>query len=149
MKTKNLITKLVIDTEILLIYYKNEKDSDKIEKLFDKIDAREIEGIISVMTLSEMYYIVARIDINKAEEIFYDMVNSNLRVVEIGEEIAKLAGRYKHKYSKAKGSLPIADAVIAATSRIEDAPLLAIDPHFSRIKEIDLVNIDYMYKILT
>ena len=142
MKTGNSIIEAVIDTEILLKYYQDEEGADKIEKILNKVDSEEIKAIISTMTLSEVYYVVSRINKNMAEEIFTDLVNSNLRIVGVGKEIAKLAGVFKHKYSKAKDPLPIADAIIAATAKIEKVSLLAEDPHFDKIKEVDVMSID-------
>ena len=136
MKTGNLTIKsAVIDTEIFLRYYNDEEGANKVEEILRRIDSGGFKAAISTITLSEIYYVVGRESRDFSEEIFTELINSNLEIIDLGRNIAKVVGEFKLKYSKAKDPLPVADAIIAATAFVENIPVLAEDEHFKKIKE--------------
>jgi len=143
MKTGNLTIKsVVIDTEIFLRYYNDEEGADKVERILRKIDSGEFKAAISTITLSELYYIVGRENRKFSEEIFTELINSNLEIIDLKKNTARVVGEFKLKYSKANDPLPIADAIIAATAFVEKVPVLGEDEHFKKIREIGVVSVD-------
>jgi len=135
------LNRIAIDSEIFIIYFKEEEDAEKIKNLMQKVGDNEIEAVISSITISEVYYSLARYDHSLAEEVL-PVLKSQLKVIPLDTGIAELTGQFKYKYSKARDPLPIADAIIAATAKTEGVSLLAEDPHFDKIKEIDVLSID-------
>ncbi|MBU4266628.1 MAG: PIN domain-containing protein [Candidatus Altiarchaeota archaeon] len=135
------LSRIAIDSEIFVIYFKEEEDAERIKGLMQRVRDNETEAIISSITLSEVYYSLARYDQSLAEEVL-SVLKSQLKVIPVNIEIAELTGEFKYRYSKAGDPLPIADAIIAATAKIENVSLLAEDPHFDKIKEVDTVSID-------
>lgn len=126
--------KCILDSRALLAFYKNELNADNIQKILDKIDKRKIEGFISPVTVSEVYYIIARRDSALANDIIDKMRLSNLKCLEIDFDLAELAGKVKAKHS----GISLADCFIAAMYLKEKADVLvSSDPHFRKIKGVN------------
>lgn len=121
-------TKYFLDTQALLAFFNNEDGADKVEALLREIDENKVEGFVSAITLTELYYLYARrIGEQVAKERIEQLRLSNLRIVPITEEIAMLAGEYKLR------AIPIADALIAASAQLVDAPVVTADEHFEKL----------------
>ena len=103
------------------------------EKILAKIEDGGIEGAISVVTLTEIYYKYLREggpDLAKARiDILRYAIY--LKKLMIGVEAAVKAGEFKGKYN-----IPIADAFIAASAYLEDLIVISDDPDFKKIKEV-------------
>jgi predicted nucleic acid-binding protein len=124
--------RVILDTKPLIRLFAKEEGWENVQEISSKIEAEEIEGAISVVTLTEICYKYLqekRSDLAKArtEELRYA---TYLKKLEIDEEVAVKAGEFKGKYN-----VSIADAFIAATAYFEGSTIISDDPDFKRISE--------------
>jgi predicted nucleic acid-binding protein len=133
------LNQIILDTFPILKFFKNEKGAEEVEKILNKIERKEIKGFISSITISELFYILSRF---KSEKFAKGVINhiriSNLKIISLDYKIAEIGGKFKFKYSgkgKKKG-LPMADAIIAATSYVNDLVLICDEEDYFKIKEI-------------
>lgn len=139
MRNESIKPRVVLDTKPLIKLFAREEGWQSIQEISSKIEAEEIEGAISVVTLTEIYYKYLqekRPDLAKTrtEELRYAIY---LRKLEINEEVAVKAGEFKGRYD-----VPIADAFIAATACLEGSIIISDDPDFRRIPEIKTLTED-------
>jgi predicted nucleic acid-binding protein len=125
--------RLLLDTKPLIKLFAKEPGWEAIQKILLRIENGEIEGAISVVTLTEIYYKYLnekRVDLAKTrvEEIRYA---TSLKKLGIDERIAIKAGEFKGKYG-----VPIADAFISATAYYNDSIVITDDADFKKIEEI-------------
>ena len=133
------MTKIVFDTEALLIFYLGEKGADQVKTYLEKIQGKEIEGLLNIVNLTELYYILYRKSPKAAEE-----KEANLRAYGIGivpvldSKLWKEAGKIKGKHAKS-----IADAFAVATAKVEKAKLVTgRDEELNKLKlNVDLIRI--------
>ena len=133
MKRESAKPKVILDTKPIIKLFAQEEGWEKIQKILAKIEDGEIEGAISVVTLTEIYYKYLREggpDLAKARtDILRYAIY--LKKLMIGLEAAVKAGEFKGKYN-----IPIADAFIAASAYLEDLTIISDDPDFKKIKEV-------------
>jgi len=139
LRNESIKPRVVLDTKPLIKLFAREEGWQSIQEISSKIEAEEIEGAISVVTLTEIYYKYLqekRPDLAKTrtEELRYAIY---LRKLEINEEVAVKAGEFKGRYD-----VPIADAFIAATACLEGSIIISDDPDFRRIPEIKTLTED-------
>jgi len=125
--------RIVLDTKPLIKLFAREEGWENVQEISSKVEAKEIEAAISVVTLTEIYYKYLqekRSDLAKArtEDLRYA---AYLRKLEINEEVAVRAGEFKGKYD-----VSIADSFIAAAAYLEGAIVVSDDPDFKRIPEV-------------
>jgi predicted nucleic acid-binding protein len=106
--------KCVFDTSVLIDYLKGRKD---IKPLIEKVERKEIDGIISVVTEAELLS-AKRCDDAKEREMI-EILLKIFRKIEFNNEIAKIAGKFKREYG-----VSLLDCVIAATAFKENCPVL-------------------------
>lgn len=102
-----------------------------------KIEKREVDASISTLTLSEIFYILARYVNAGFATTILKYVRINLKRTSVTDKIAEKGGQYKFKYAGNKG-MPLADAIIAATAFEEKAVLISGEKHFKKIEEIEV-----------
>jgi len=118
----------LLDTKALIAFFNNEDGADKVEMILKEIDENRADGFISAITITELYYLYSRrIGERVAKERIEQLRRSNLQVVPINEDIAMKAGEYKIQ------AIPIADALIAASAYLIDAPVVTDDEHFEKV----------------
>lgn len=125
--------KAVLDTYPLMIFFKGEKGAEDVQRILDRVERGEIEGLVSTLTLSEVYILARFRGVDFAETVV-KYIELNLRSIAVSEGIAKRGGEFKFRYG---GGLPLADAIIAATAFEEKAVLISGEKHFGRVKEIE------------
>ena len=126
--------KVVIDTRFFIEWFFTKDDSIKV-KLKNKLDKiiRRNEGIIPTIVLNEVMYIVCkRRGVEEAKIRYNSLLVSGLKIEELTNEIAELAGILKCKYS----DIPMGDCIIAATAIKNKAKVLSDDDHFDGIEEV-------------
>jgi len=134
-KARGTDLKAVLDTHPLIVFFKDEKGAEDVKRILDGVEMGEIEGLVSTLTLSEIFYILARYrDVDFAKTVL-KYIEVNLRSAAVSEGIAEKGGEFKFTYT---GGLPLADAIIAATAFEEKAVLVSGEEHFRRIKEIEV-----------
>ena len=125
--------RLLLDTKPLIKLFAKEEGWESIQKILLRIENGEIEGAISVVTLTEIYYKYLhekRADLAQArvEELRYA---ASVKILGIDEKIAIKAGEFKGKYF-----VPIADAYISATAYYSGSIVISDDLDFKKITEI-------------
>jgi len=126
--------KVVLDTKPLIRLFAKEEGWEAVQTILSKVEDKQIEAAVSVVTLTEIYYKYLqekRPDLAKTrtEELRYAIY---LKKLEIDEEVAVKAGEFKGKYN-----VSIADAFIAAAAYFEGSIIISDDADFKRIPEIE------------
>ncbi|OGM33000.1 hypothetical protein A2803_02490 [Candidatus Woesebacteria bacterium RIFCSPHIGHO2_01_FULL_44_21] len=123
---------IIIDTSVLINAQKGNKDT------LVSFDKYKDQALISRMTAYELIYG----SINKKEKELNKEFLGSLDIIEINEMISNYAYTILDKYGLAT-RFGIIDAVIAATAIINKYPLWTLNiKHFSKIKELELFNLD-------
>jgi len=126
---------VVLDTYPLIVFFKDEQGAGDVQRILYKIEKREIDGLISSLTLSEIFYILARYMNVEFATTVLKYIKINLKRASVSDKIAEKGGEFKFKYTKDKG-LPLADAIIVATAFKEKATLISGEEHFKKVEEI-------------
>lgn len=119
--------KVVFDTEALLAFYLGEEGGERVKAYLEGVQRGELEGLVSIVSLAELYYILYRRSPPVAEEKERNLRAYGVKVVpvlddELWREAAKVKGQR---------AIPLADAFAAATARVEGARLVVgSDEHF-------------------
>ena len=126
--------RIVLDTKPLIKLFAKEEGWENVQTISSKIEAGEIDGAISVVTLTELYYKYMRegrpdLAKTRTEELRYAVY---LRKLEVNEEVATKAGEFKGKHN-----VSIADSFIAASAHSDRSTVISDDPDFKRISEIE------------
>jgi predicted nucleic acid-binding protein len=137
--------RILLDTKPLIKLFAKEKGWETIQKILVRIEDKEIDASISVVTLTEIYYKYMH---EKNAELANTRVNDlrnaiYLKKLETTEETAVKAGEFKGKYQ-----VPIADAFIAAAAHSYGAIIISDDPDFKKIKEINTLTEEEFYSTL-
>ena len=118
--------RFVVDTDVLIDATRGVSDS---LAFFDKYGT---EISISVVTLSEIYSGFR----NDTEEKRAMAFCSLFELIEVGEKITVLAGKFRKQYGKSHG-MGMADCIIAATAQYEDATLVTLNKkHFPMLRDV-------------
>lgn len=121
--------KYLLDTKALIAFFNNENGAENVEKILSDIDENKVEGFVSAITLTEIYYLYSRRSGESfAKKRIEQIKLSNLKMVVIDDEIAIKAGKYKVK------AIPIADALIAASAYFIGAKVVTDDEHFEKLE---------------
>ncbi|MDO9097744.1 MAG: PIN domain-containing protein [Candidatus Methanoperedens sp.] len=113
--------KYVFDTEAILIFYLGEDGAPKVLELLERVHDKKVKGYISIINLTEFYYILYRkspeIAKQKVENLLsFGLVPSEIKDDDLWREAGKL---------KALHNIPLADAFAAATANHLKATLVA------------------------
>lgn len=111
---------IVFDTEALLAFYLGEPSGKEVEKRLVKMSKGELRGYLSIVNLTELYYILYRRSPDLAEEKERNLRGYGLEIVPVDDN-----GLWKEA-AKTKGvhSLSLADAFAVATAKVKGANLL-------------------------
>jgi predicted nucleic acid-binding protein len=108
-------TAILVDTDVMVDYLRgHEKAAFYLKGQADRV-------ILSSIVVAELY---AGVD-GEAEREMLDDVVSLFRVVAVDAEIGRLGGLLKREYGKSHG-VGLADAILAATARVENAKLATL-----------------------
>jgi len=122
------MVKILLDTMAVLELLSN----PQYQKLAIALDEGKMHGVISTISLTEIYKIVGAEDERKSREIVTKIVASNLESREVDAAVARKAGELKLRYR-----MPTADSLIAATGIVAGAKhVLTEDQHFQAIKSL-------------
>ncbi len=129
--------KYVFDTEAILKFYLGEDGAPKVLKLLEHVQEKKAKGYISVINLTEFYYILYRkspeIAKQKVENLLsFGLVPSEIKDDDLWREAGKL---------KALHNIPLADAFAAATANHLKATLVAgKDADFEEV-DVDIMRV--------
>ena len=105
--------RLTFDSEAILAFYFGEKGQEIVRDCLDRVQRGEAEGYINIVNLTEIYYILCRVDPALAEEKQRNLRLYGLKVVPVEDnglwrEAAKI---------KSKHAMSMADAFAVATAQ--------------------------------
>jgi len=127
-----VLERLVFDSEAILAFYLGETGGEVVRDSLEKVQGGEAEGYINVLNLTEIYYILCRVDLSLAEDKLRNLRLYGLKVVPVEDDgLWREAARIKSKHS-----LSLADAFAAATAETLKSKLVA-----GSDKEFDGLNI--------
>ena len=112
--------RLVLDSEALLAFYLGEKGGEVVRDYLKNIQNGEIEGYINIINLTEVYYILYRVNPEIAEEKERNLRLYGLKVVPVEDnDLWREAAKIKSRYA-----LSLADAFAAATAKTLKSKLM-------------------------
>lgn len=112
--------RLTFDSEAILAFYLGEEGGEVVKENLEKIQNGDAEGYINILNLTEIYYILHRVDPELAEEKQRNLRLYGLKVIPIeDDDLWREAARIKGKHS-----LSLADAFAAATAKILKSTLM-------------------------
>ncbi|HKZ87660.1 MAG TPA: type II toxin-antitoxin system VapC family toxin [Candidatus Bathyarchaeia archaeon] len=124
--------RLTFDSEAILAFYLGEEGGEVVRDYLEKVQSREIEGYINVLNLTEIYYILCRVDQRVAEEKQRNLRLYGLQIVPVEDD-----GLWREAAQvKASHSLSLADAFAVATAHSLKSKLVV-----GSDKEVDGIDI--------
>ena len=115
-----MLERLTFDSEPLLAFFLGETGGDLISDCLTEIQNKEKEGFISVINLTEVYYVLYRLNPLKADEACRALIYFGIRVLAVeDDEVWRNAAKIK-----AQHSLSLADAFAVATAEKQKATLV-------------------------
>ena len=127
--------RIIFDTEALLVFYLGERGADRVREYLEKVQRGEVEGMLNIINLTELYYIIFRKNSEIAEEKEANLRAYGVKMIPVPDgrlwkEAAKIKGRH---------ALSLADAFAVATAKTEKAQLVT-----GRDKEFEGLGIELM-----
>ena len=117
---------ILLDTDVLVDFLRGNK------KAVTFIEANSPRILLSSIVVAELYAGVK----GDAEKTALDNLVSLFRVIPVTAAIAKAGGLHRRVYGKSHG-IGLADAIIAATSEIENAELKTLNiKHYPMLKRL-------------
>jgi predicted nucleic acid-binding protein len=111
---------LTFDSEAILAFYLGEEGAEVVRDSLEKVQSGAAEGYINVLNLTEIYYILCRVDPKLAEEKQKNLRLYGLKIVPIEDDgLWREAARIKSQHS-----LSLADAFAAATAETLKSKLI-------------------------
>ncbi|MDW7761923.1 MAG: type II toxin-antitoxin system VapC family toxin [Acidobacteriota bacterium] len=112
------------DTDVLVDFFRGSS------KAVAFVNANSSRIILSSVVVAELYAGVK----GDAEQTTIENFVSLFRVIPVDVEIAKAGGQYKRDYGKSHG-VGLADAILAATAKLEDAEFKTLNTkHYPMMK---------------
>ena len=111
---------IVLDTQTMLILYLGEKGARKVQGLLKEVLDGKIGGYMSVVTLTELYYILARKGNKLAERKERDLRSYGVQMVTVEDDSLWREAAVL----RAKHGLSLADAFAATTAKMLNATLV-------------------------
>ncbi len=130
----------ILDTSAILTYIEDEDGSDYVENLLIDAEKGIVEIYISFISLTEVFYITLREkDEPLAVERIKLMHSLAVKIQESDEMVNIKAGKLK-----ARNSISLADAYIAALCQIHNGILVHKDPEYEKLaSEINEYRLPY------
>jgi predicted nucleic acid-binding protein len=133
----NVPERLTFDSEAILAFYLAEKGGEVVRDNLHKIQNGMVEGYINIVNFTEIYYILARINPEIAEEKQRNLRLYGLRVIPVTDD-----GLWREAaIIKSKHSLSLADAFAVATAKtLKSTLVVGSDKEFNNL-DIQLLRI--------
>jgi len=132
-----VLERLTFDSEAILAFYLGEKGGEVVRNSLGKVQNGDAEGYINILNLTEIYYILCRVDPELAEKKQRNLRLYGLKVIPIeDDDLWREAARIKSKHS-----LSLADAFAAATAKILKSTLIVGSDKEFRELNIQLLKI--------
>ena len=129
--------RLTFDSEAILAFYLGEAGAEIVRDSLEKVQSGAAEGYINMLNLTEIYYILCRVDPELAEEKQRNLRLYGLKVIPIeDDDLWREAARIKSRHT-----LSLADAFAAATAKILKSKLMVGSDKEFRELNIQLLKI--------
>ena len=125
------------DSEAILSFYLDEDGAEVVEDCLEQVQSDKAEGYISIINLTEIFYILSRVSPEMAEETERKLRLLGIKVVSVDDN-----GLWREAaHVKAKHPLSLADAFAVATAKTAESKLVVgSDKEFKKLN-IQLVRI--------
>ncbi len=125
--------KVLVDTGIFISVLNDEPDAESSADLLEKIHNKQIHGVISTITISEILSIFYRISERRTikAKIYVESIIGSKNIIPVFKAVAELAGKIK-----ASHRLSLGDALIISTAMITGCNYIT-----TRDAEIEAVNL--------
>lgn len=111
---------LVFDSEPLIAYFIGEPAAAKVVELLNRIYNGDLKAFINIINLSEIYYILHRIDPGMVDEKMEFLRSIGIQITPVeDDDIWKTAAMIKSQHK-----MSLADAYAAATALATDSTLV-------------------------
>jgi predicted nucleic acid-binding protein len=129
----NLLTRLTFDTEPIVAFFFGEPNAEQVIDLLEKIQAKDIQGYINIVNLTEVYYAIARRYPKVANDKLKVLRVFGLKIVSLDEDdrLWREAALIKNKYI-----LSLGDAFAVATAQATESKLVVGDD--KQLKNLDI-----------
>lgn len=125
-----MLERLTFDSEAILAFYLGEEGGEFVRDSLGKVQNGDAEGYMNILSLTEIYYILFRVDPELAEEKQRNLRLYGLKVIPVEDdslwrEAARIKGRH---------ALSLADAFAVATAKsFESKLVVGSDKEFREI----------------
>lgn len=125
-----MLERLTFDSEAILAFYLGEEGGEFVRDSLGKVQNGDAEGYMNILNLTEIYYILFRVDPELAEEKQRNLRLYGLKVIPVEDdslwrEAARIKGRH---------ALSLADAFAVATAKsFESKLVVGSDKEFREI----------------
>lgn len=135
------VINIFLDTAPVIYYVENHPlFADSVEKIISKLENRELQGVISPVTLAECLVYPFKLKEQKLQRDFVDFLlrHQSIKMIEIDTEIGLLSSSLRAKYD-----LKLLDALQVATAiRSGCEAILTNDAQFQRISELKILIVE-------
>jgi predicted nucleic acid-binding protein len=114
------LEKLTFDTEAILAFYFGEMGAEVVGESLRRVQKGEIEGFMNVLNLTEVHYILCRVNPDLAEQKLRNLRLYNLKIVPIEDDDLWVEAAM----IKSGHSLSLADAFAVATAKVLESKLV-------------------------
>jgi predicted nucleic acid-binding protein len=129
--------RFTFDSEAILAFYLGEEGGDIVRDCLEKVQSEAAEGCMNVLNLTEIYYILSRLNPELAEEKQRNLRLYGLKVVPVEDDsLWREAARVK-----ANNSLSLADAFAVATAKTFKSKLVVGSDKEFRKLDVQLLRI--------
>ncbi len=110
--TKGMPASYTFDSEAILAFYLDEQGANVVQDIFEQVQAGKAEGNLSIITLTEICYILSRVNLELADQTEKKLRLMGLKVVPVEDN-----GIWrKAALEKSVHSMSLADAFAVATA---------------------------------
>ena len=127
--------KVLVDTGIFVNVLNDESDAESSASLLEKIHDKQIHGVISTITLSEILSIFYRVSERRTikAKIYVETIIGSKNIIPVFKAVAELAGKIKASYR-----LSLGDALIISTAILTGCNYITTrDPEIETIHLIE------------
>ena len=126
--------KVLVDTDVFIDFLRGH--TARVKGFFNLVEDGKIEGLISLISLAELYSGQEMENVAKKEGV--ESLLSIFLVANLGGAIAEMAGEIRRKHKMA-----LADALIASTAILNNVSLFTFNTgHFKSIKQLKLYSFE-------
>mgnify|MGYP001602775766 FL=1 len=123
--------KYLLDSFALIEYLEGTETGEKVKEIIQK---EQNEILISAISVSEILSKVLRQNLDK--EKTKKIILSLGKIIDVNIEIAELASEIHAQMKKKINDFGLADALILASTKLNNAKLVTGDKHFKDMKDI-------------